>query len=151
MSMHNAKPLKIRRRFKQYTKPGKSMTEQHHARACDINAIMAKYVKTGVLEHVSKYEPTYADVSQLDFKQAMDTVCRVESEFHELPAFVREHYENDPTAYIEAISTPEGLRELKNLKPPGMNYERDGSPSQKAPAEPKKAAEPPTGDSETVT
>lgn len=149
--MANAKPLKIRRRFKQYTKPGVSMTEQHHARACDINAIMAKYIKTGVIEHISKYEPTFADVSQLDFKQALDTVCRVESEFYDLPAFVRDHYDNDPQNYINAITTPEGLKELKSLKPPGMNYNRDGSPAVEAPTEPEKAAEPPKGDSGTVT
>ena len=38
---------------------GKSLTEQHHAKACDINSIMAKYVKTGVLDHITRYEPTY--------------------------------------------------------------------------------------------
>lgn len=151
MSMQNAKPLRIRRRFQQYKKPGKSMTEQHHARACDINAIMAKYVKTGVIEHLSRYEPTFADVSELDFKRSLDTVARVEQEFADLPAFVRDHYENDPQEYINALRTPEGIEELRNLKPPGMNYQRDGSPAVGAHKEPKEAPAAPDGDSGTVT
>lgn len=140
-----------RERVQVYKKPAKSLTEQHHARACDINTIMAKYLKTGVIEHVAKWEPTFGDVSEQDFKKSMDTVTRVESEFYELPAYVRAHYQGDPAKYLAAVVTDEGLEELQKLKPPGQRYERDGSPEAEAPKEPQKAAEPPQGDTGGVT
>lgn len=139
-----------RHRVQVYKKPGKSMTEQHHAKACDINTIMAKYLKTGVMEHISKYEPTFGDVSAVDFKTSMDTITRVESEFYDLPAYVRAHYDQDPAKYLAAVITDEGLEELRNLKPPGTQYDREGNPEVAAkPAT--EAPEEPTGDTEGVT
>lgn len=116
-----------RNRVQVYKKPGKSLTEQHHAKACDINTIMARYLKTGLIDHISKYEPQFGDVSELDFKQSLDTITRVESEFYELPAFVRDHYDNDPSNYLAAVVTEEGLADLQSLKPPGQQYNRDGT------------------------
>ena len=138
-------------RVQVYEDPGVSMTEQHHARSCDINTIMAKYQKTGVLEHLARYEPTFGDVSDLDFKRAMDTVAAVKSEFHDLPAFVRDHFDQDEAAYLAAVSTPEGLQEIRELVPESMQYDRDGNP-EPVTAEPKPAqpatepAEPAEGD-----
>lgn len=137
-----------RRRVQVYKDPGESLTEQHHAKACDINTIMAKYLKTGLIEHVSRYEPQFGDVTELDFKRSMDTVARVESEFYDLPAFVRAHYDQDPSKYLAAIVTDEGLAELQALKPPGQQYNRDGTREEQPdkPAEkPPEAAEGDTG------
>lgn len=111
-----------------YKKPGQSLTEQHHARSCDINTIMAKYIKTGIIEHVNNYEPTFGDVSGLDFKKAMDTVALVKSEFANMPAYVRDHFNQDEAAYLEKVSTPEGVQELKNILYPADAYTDDGSP-----------------------
>lgn len=131
-----------RNRVQVYKKPGKSLTEQHHAKACDINTIMAKYLKDGLIDHISKYEPQFGDVSELDFKHSMDTITRVESEFHDLPAYVREHYDHDPANYLAAVITDDGLEELRNLKPPGQQYNRDGTIDQ-GEEQPQKAAEKP--------
>lgn len=106
---------------------GPSLTEQHHARACDINTIMAKYVRTGLIEHVSQYEPRFGDVSKVDFQDAMFLVKEVESEFQNLPAYVRAHY-GDAQNYLEAISTPEGVEALRSLRPPAEQYTLDGEP-----------------------
>ena len=105
---------------------GESMTEQAHARSCDINTIMSRYEKTGVLEHIKDYEPQFGDVSDLDFKRAMDTVAQVKSEFQDLPAWVRDHYNQDEGKYLEAVSTEDGVAELRALTPPSQAYTRDG-------------------------
>lgn len=120
-----------------------SLTEQHHAKACDINSILARYKQTGVIEHIAKWEPQFGDVSDLDFKRSMDTVAAVKSEFEELPAFARAHYDGDPTNYLHAVSTPEGLEELRNLKAPGNQYQDDGSPDTGEPAQPQSAPKEP--------
>lgn len=125
---------------------GDTMTEQHHARACDINTIMAKYVRTGLLEHVSKYEPTFGDVSRVDFQDAMFLVAEVEAEFQDLPAYVREHYGNAQN-YLEAIQTEEGVEALRSLKPPGQQYTLDGDPDLEGKAAQSALKPPPDGDS----
>lgn len=106
---------------------GPSMTEQTHARACDINSILARYKKTGLIEHMAKYEPQYGDISECDFKKSMDVVAAVKSEYHELPAYVRAEL-GSPEAYLEAVSTDEGLEALRALKAPGSDYTSSGAP-----------------------
>lgn len=106
---------------------GPTLTEQHHARACDINTIMAKYVRTGLIEHLSQYEPRFGDVSNVDFQEAMFLVKEVESEFANLPAYVRAHY-GDAQNYLEAVSTPEGVEALRSLRPAAEQYTQDGEP-----------------------
>lgn len=147
-----------RDRVQAYKVPGDSMTEQHHARACDVNTIMAKYLKSGVIDHIKQYEPQFGDVSNLDFKTSMDQVAAVKSEFHNLPAFVRDHYKQDPGAYLDAVSTEEGIEELRKLKPPGQKYDRDGNREvpENTPTEPssdgaKKEPAQPAPDGDAVT
>ena len=82
--------------------PGK--TEQSHKKACDINNIMAKFVKTGVLEHEAKYKPQYGDFySADDFTQSMYIVAEANSVFAELPAETRKEFDNDPAKYLAHI------------------------------------------------
>lgn len=106
--------------------PGKSLTEQHHARSCDINSIMAKYLKTGVIDHISKYEPQYGDVCMQDYKQAQDLVARVKTEFEELPGYVRARF-NDVSHYLALMQTDEGVETLRGFLAPGEQYDRQGN------------------------
>ena len=82
---------------------GKSLTEQSHKKSCDINAIMARYVKTGLIDHVQKYEGTYGDATGADFKAAQDLVAEQKSIFNDLPAPVRAMFKNDPSKYLELL------------------------------------------------
>lgn len=139
--------LKVRNRHSAIRVPKKhhspTLTEQHHAKACDINTIMAKYVKTGLVEHISRYQPQYGDVTATEFKESMDTVANVITEFEELPAFVRAHYRN-PENYLHAISTKEGVEELRSLRPSGMQYDDEGvrETAQKPQKSPQEASQP---------
>ncbi len=124
------------------TAPGEDgRTEQHHAKSCDINTIMARYVKTGVMDHISKYEPRYGDVSSADWQAAQNLVAGVKTEFEELPAYVRDYYEGNADNYLDAMQTDEGVNELRNIRPPGQKYETDGSPAVETP-EPEPAPTP---------
>ena len=108
---------------------GKTMTEQSHAKSCNINTIMARYEKTGLIEHMSSYEPQYGDVSEADYKKSLDLVAAVTSEFEELPAYVRAHYNGDASNYLAAIQTEEGIEDLRSIQHPADAYTKDGSPS----------------------
>ena len=102
---------------------GKSVTEQHHAKTCNINAIMAKYQKTGLIDHITKHKGRYGDVSGADFQTAQNLIAEQETIFHELPASVRSHFDNDPAQYLDLVMTEEGQQELATLlnPPPAEN------------------------------
>lgn len=105
------------------------MTEQHHEKACNINSIIARYQKTGLVDHVQKYEGVYGDVTGADFKSAMDLVKNAETEFHELPSSVRKHFDNDPSAYLDLVMTDEGVQELTNILNPEEKNDPPEPPS----------------------
>lgn len=98
-------------------------TEQHHAPNCDINKIIAKYQKTGLIDHIATYQPVYADVSGADFQQAMNTVIHGEKLFADLPAPVREYYQGDPAVFLDAVQTDEGVQQLSELMNPVLQGE----------------------------
>lgn len=106
---------------------GKSKTEQHHAKSCNINTIMARYRKTGLIDHIKHHEPRFGDVSGADFQAAAILVADQVSIFEELPAHVRAFYENDPALYLTALETDEGIEELRNIPDPATLYDRDGA------------------------
>lgn len=98
-----------------HPKCGKTLTEQHHEKACNINNIMAKYAKTGIIDHVNRHEARYGDVTGADFESAMALVKQAEEEFLGLPAAIRAHFNNDPAAYLNQVQTDEGVAELLNF------------------------------------
>ena len=87
---------------------GKTLTERHHAKTCNINAIMAKYNKTGLVDHINRHEARYGDVSGADFQRAQNLIAEQKTIFHELPAAVRAAYDNDPAIYLDEVLTEEG-------------------------------------------
>lgn len=85
-----------------------SRTKQSPAEACDVNSIMARYTRTGLLP-VTRMQGVYADVSALsgvDFGSAMAVVQKVEERFMDLPVHVREYFRNSPQAFFEFVHDP---------------------------------------------
>lgn len=86
-----------------YAKMSKeTQTEQSHKQECDINYIMQRYRKTGILPtRINK--PVFADVANVGgFDKAMDIVAKGMSEFHKLPEKIRLKYDNDPRKWLKA-------------------------------------------------
>lgn len=99
----------------------RQMTKQSMKAECDINTILRQYSRTGVLTHVQSARPTYLDLPDgIDFQQALNIVLEGQEAFASIPAKVRAHYNNDPSAFLAALSDPEQadqLREWGFLKP----------------------------------
>lgn len=95
--------------------PAQGRTKQEFKAECDINNIMARYLRTGVIEFRNKYEPRYADVSGLDFNTAMEVVSKASSMFEELPAKLRERFENDPAKFLDFVGDEGNREEAKAL------------------------------------
>lgn len=93
----------------------KTLTRQSEADACDINFIMKRYEKTGILP-VSAKEAAFTDVSEVgSFREALDVIQRAEEGFMQLPAKVRERFGNDAVAFVDFCSDPANLAELQDL------------------------------------
>jgi len=95
----------------------KSLTHQSMAPECDINTIMKKYEKTGVLEHRNRFQGTYGDFSNVpeSYHESMNRVLAAEEMFSTLPARVRRRFHNDPGAFIDFATNPDNGPELVTL------------------------------------
>ncbi|AKO71499.1 minor CP 1 [Chimpanzee faeces associated microphage 3] len=69
-----------------------SLTIQSEKAQCDINAIIARYKKTGVVDHIKRDQPLYADCEQAitDLEKARILVEDTEEAFWMLPSSVRD-------------------------------------------------------------
>lgn len=93
----------------------KSATRQSEAEASDINFIMKRYEKTGVLP-VATREALFMDVSNFGtFHEALQHVEEARSAFDALPPKVRARFQNDPVAFVDFCSTPGNRDELVQL------------------------------------
>lgn len=93
----------------------KNRTKQEFKDECDINQILAKYVKTGVITHSAKFGGQYMDCPAFDFREAMEKVAQAEMMFIELPAKVRERFRNDPGQFLQFVQDPKNAEEAAAL------------------------------------
>ncbi len=94
---------------------GDSLTRQSEAASCNINKIMEKYEKTGVLP-VMKREEFFADVSSMgDYRQALSQVQMADEAFMELPAKLRARFENDAAMFLDFCSDIANREEMVEL------------------------------------
>lgn len=86
-----------------------TQTQQHLKNEVDVNTILAKWLKTGVIEHVKERQALYADVSSIDFRGALDSVRRAEEAFLALPSQLRRNLGNDPQNFIDWMQSDDDL------------------------------------------
>lgn len=98
----------------QAAKDGK--TRQADAEACDINVIMRRYEKTGMLPTMAQVEGYFADVSDMgDYRTALSVVREADGMFMALPAEVRRRFDNDPAAFVDFMADPANRDEAVKL------------------------------------
>lgn len=107
----------------------KTVVKQSFKEECDINRIMSKYHKTGVISWLAKHEGQYADVTGFDFLDSMNTIAKANEMFADLPSKVRGRFGNDPARFLEFMHDPDSLEESYKL---GLRVR----PEPAAPAEP---------------
>lgn len=90
-------------------------TEQSHKDQCDVNRIINKYDKTGLLNHVTSMEMQYGDCTGLDYKEALDKVTSIRQAFDTLPNEIRKRFKNSPEEYFNFMSNPENRKEAIEL------------------------------------
>lgn len=92
---------------------GESRTRQEFADECDINVIMKKYQRTGVMPQSTR-PPVYVDNWDApDFQGAMNMLLEADRAFMQLPAVVRREFENDPAQFVEFAMDSKNMPKLK--------------------------------------
>lgn len=94
-----------------------SLTEQHHKDDCDVNQILKRFLKTGILDSRNVKTPLYGDFSGApsDYRQAVELLNEARARFMNLPAEVRERFGNDPGAVLDFLENPENRAEAEKL------------------------------------
>jgi phage internal scaffolding protein len=82
---------------------GDGLTEQNHKDETDINNIVRKYNKTGLIDHLNQFEKQYGDMTGYDYQDAMNTVAAANTMFEGLPSSIRNQFDNDPAKFINFV------------------------------------------------
>lgn len=90
-------------------------TKQSFKDECDINTILSKFQRTGLLEFVNERQPQYGDVSSIDFTEAMNIVVQANEMFADLPAIWRKRFNNDPVELLDFVNNPANRAEAITL------------------------------------
>jgi phage internal scaffolding protein len=87
-----------------YVEKHKSLTQQAHKDACDINIIMKR---PDIDDLLLAPMPTYADVSDsLDYHKVMNILTESVATFAKLPQEIRERFDGDHMKLIEFLNDP---------------------------------------------
>lgn len=95
---------------------GPSLTKQSMKAETDINNILARYAKSGLLTHLAGGTPQWLDVSEVsDYREAIERVRAADTWFSGLPAKMRETFHNDPAAFLDFASDPSNDKMMAEL------------------------------------
>lgn len=111
-----------------------SRTKQSFKDECNINTIMAKAIKSGIVPG-SNYSPVFGDFSSAgDFHELQNRILEVKAVFGSLPADFRKELGEDPGNLVEWLSKPENQSRAAEL---GLIPQADPVPGpEPAPATP---------------
>ena len=92
-----------------------SLTKQSFKDECNINKIMDKFQRTGVIQHYAAHAPTYGDASPIEYLDALQTIATANEMFDDLPSSVRKRFNNNPEEFLEFVQNPSNLEECQQM------------------------------------
>jgi len=113
---------------------GESKTQQQFKDETNINNIMARYEKTGLIDHLNNRAPNYGDFTEVDdYQSAVNKIMLADEYFMELPAKIRAHFNNNPAEFLEFTENPENMDAMIEM---GLAYAPEPPPEVAEPSEP---------------
>lgn len=114
-----------------FTKP--SRTKKAFQADVDLNQVIDRYHKTGILPQLNTRQPTYGDYTNpIDYQEAQNKIILANGLFAALPAHVRRQFDDNPANFLEFASNPDNQAEMvemglaepsslpsRSTKPPG--------------------------------
>jgi phage internal scaffolding protein len=100
----------------QFNTEGESLTQQHFETEQDVRNIIKQYDRTGLITNVARGVARYGDYSDInEYREALDLVNNATSSFMELPAKLREMFNNNPGEFFEFATNPENADQMVKL------------------------------------
>lgn len=110
---------------------GTSLTQQNFQEECDINNIMRRFAKTGVLAHENTSTARYGNFTGFtDYHASMNKIIDAQNSFMSVDATIRARFHNDPGEFLEFTTNPENISEMIEM---GLAH-RSELPSDNPPA-----------------
>lgn len=112
---------------------GKSKTQQHFTKRCNIQNIINGHKKTGIYNHVHKnaINPQYLDNPIQDFQEIQEQISSYNTYFESLPALIRAKFDNKSQNLLSFIALPENKEESQKLgilPPPPLDLTNSATP-----------------------
>lgn len=109
-------------------KESRSQAKQAFKDECDINRIVTRMAKTGMVSHLSRFEGRYGDFTDYpDLLEASRRLARGKEIFDHLPIEIKREFGNDPGSFFTFVNDPENADRLKDVLPglaqPGQQYQ----------------------------
>lgn len=105
---------------------GPVITKQSMKDETDINKIIARYEKTGMIESINHKAPFYGDVSDIkSYQDSLNIVKQAEELFMAMSPEIRERFNHDPAEMIAFLDNKDNLEEAVKL---GMATKQDVVP-----------------------
>lgn len=95
--------------------PKEDRTKQSQKDECDINLIIKRYDKTGLVSHLAPHQPYFGEISSIDFQDAMNIVAEGMTAFEMLPSGLRNRFKNDPSRFLEFVGNEANREEAIKL------------------------------------
>ncbi|QCQ85075.1 internal scaffolding protein [Blackfly microvirus SF02] len=93
-----------------------TMTKQSFKDDCDINNIMRKYERTGVLDHTAMSVPQYGEyMGSMSYQDSLNAILYAQDQFAALPADLRARFGNDPAELLSFMEDSANLDEAVKL------------------------------------
>ena len=92
---------------------GPSLAKQSFKDECDINYIMRKFEKKGVIDHLNNHQGQYGNfIGFEDYHISQNKILAAAEAFASIPSKIRAKFGNDPATFLEFAQNPENLDEM---------------------------------------
>lgn len=99
-----------------YVSEGPSRTKQSFQDECNVNLILSRWRKAGIVTHLSSGTPDYGDFSGAeDYHSSINRVMAAQEAFDALPSAVRARMDNDPGKLLSFVDNPDNQAEAIEL------------------------------------
>lgn len=93
-----------------------SLCKQSFKDECNINTILKKYEKTGLVSHSTSANAIFDDFSSCDdYQSSLNNVIQAQSMFDSLPSGIRKRFANNPALFMDFVHDPSNLDEMVRL------------------------------------
>lgn len=86
---------------------GDGMVKPEFKQGCNINSIISRYKKTGIIPFMHT-QPLYGDfTNSMDYQESLNLLIRAQEQFDGLPSQVRKRFGNDPKEFLDFMNNPD--------------------------------------------